>query len=199
MLLFAHAGITLGTAVVLAGTIGRHRTSKTTVSNPTGKTGQTTWIKTLGRYLDIRLLIVGSLLPDIIDKPVGQYILREAVSSGRIYCHTLLFLILITALGWYLYQHYHKTWMLVLSFGTLAHLVLDRMWEAPKTLLWPLFGFAFSREDLSHWILSLWEELLSDPALYVPELVGLAIVIWFVWALLSQRKIYAFFRYGRVP
>jgi hypothetical protein len=36
---------------------------------------------------DIRLLILGSLLPDLIDKPLGHIILPE--NNGRIFAHTL--------------------------------------------------------------------------------------------------------------
>ena len=39
---------------------------------------------------DLFLLVVGSLLPDIIDKPLGL-ILYHGFGNGRLYAHTLLF------------------------------------------------------------------------------------------------------------
>src|SRR3972149_396130 len=58
----------------------------------------TLWQRVLActRKLDYRLIVVAAMLPDIIDKPVGQVFFREFFSYGRIFAHTLLFLILIS-------------------------------------------------------------------------------------------------------
>jgi len=213
MLIFGHTGITLGAAVLLAGAVIGHRFPKAVVdeavgssphaspgtSNPSGGASpKMPWLTRLGSYVDIRLLLVGSLVPDIIDKPVGAYILKEAFSNGRIFSHTLLFLILITVAGWYLYQYHRQKWLLILSFGTFAHLVLDRMWETPQTLLWPLFGFAFPLVELTYWLPRLFQSLFTNPDVYIPELVGAAVIVWFIWTLLRGRKVYTFLRYGWV-
>ena len=210
MLLFGHTGITLGAATLLAGTLTDRRLAKIAKSEAaesssqeaiTGKTAashKASWFTSLGRYIDIRLLLVGSLLPDAIDKPVGQYFFRETLSNGRIYCHTLLFLLLIAVSGWYLYQRRRKIWLLILSFGTFTHLILDRMWENPRTLLWPLYGFFFQKVELAGWLLNRIRALFTDPEVYVPELVGAAVIAWFIWTLLRRRKVYAFLRYGQV-
>jgi inner membrane protein len=50
MLLFAHTGITLGTAKVMARAAGWRE-------------------KGLPALLDYRLVLIGSMLPDLIDKP----------------------------------------------------------------------------------------------------------------------------------
>ena len=49
--------------------------------------------------------MVGALLPDIIDKPVGLFFLREAFGHGRLFSHTLLFPTLVALVGFYLYLH----------------------------------------------------------------------------------------------
>ena len=82
MLVLGHAGITLGAATLVAGALK---------SSHSSQVGGISWFILLGRYIDIRLLLVGSLLPDIIDKPIGQYFLVETFSNGRIFSHTLLF------------------------------------------------------------------------------------------------------------
>jgi len=46
-------------------------------------------IRKLPELLDYRLVLVGSMLPDIIDKPLGGLVFREALESGRTYCHTV--------------------------------------------------------------------------------------------------------------
>lgn len=213
MLALGHAGITLGAAVLLAGTVTNSRcprTGPTEATEPTRASPQTSlaskrtpsqrasWLTSLGSYIDIRILLIGSLLPDIIDKPVGQLFFRDTFSNGRIFCHTLLFLVLITATGVWLYRRCRKTWLLVLSFGTFTHLIFDQMWLEPQTLLWPLYGFAFPRADITHWLQDMIHALLTEAEVYVPELVGAAILAWFVVAVLRRRRIYAFVRHGQV-
>ncbi len=197
MLVFGHAGITLGTAVILnIACRGRHASEE--VASNSHQNDKASWLTSLGRYVDIRLLMIGSLLPDIIDKPVGQWFFRETFSAGRIFSHTLLFLILITSFGIYLYRHYGKNWLLVLAFGTFTHLILDEMWLSPRTLFWPFFGFGFVRTDLTNWLPNIFHDLLTEPAAYVPELIGLVILLRFGLALLRRRKLFAFVRYGQV-
>ncbi len=211
MLIFGHAGITLGAAVMLNGALskgyslttrgdkvrdGLQPSPKMLPAQNRSSSGKVSWFTSLGNYVDIRLLLIGSLLPDIIDKSVGQFFLKDTFSNGRIFCHTLLFLILITLVGLYLYRSRGKTWLLVLSFGTFTHLIFDWMWLEPRTLLWPLYGFAFKKVDLTHWTQNILHALHTDPGVYVPELVGAAILIWFVLVLVRKRKVYAFIRNG---
>ena len=208
MLLFGHVGITLGVVGVIAGIANNRSRVEASASTKNPGTDDAIavktarhpafWLTALGGYLDIRFLLVGSLLPDIIDKPVGQYLFQETFSNGRIFCHTLIFVILIAASGWYLYRCYHRTWLLALASGTLSHLLLDRMWETPKTLLWPLFGLSFQRIDLTYWTSRLLHALLTDPGTYIPEIVGISVVLWFAWLLWRRRRIYAFLRHGYV-
>jgi len=188
MLLLGHAGITLGAATLLAGALkSSHSTQIRKVS----------WFASLSSYIDIRLLLIGSLLPDIIDKPVGQLFFRETFSQGRIFSHTLLFLVVITAVGFYLYKRHRRVWLLTLSAGTFMHLVLDEIWLVPGTLFWPLLGFTFGRIELTGWASNIFQALLSDPAVYIPEAIGLVILLWFGLVLVRQKKVGAFIKYGK--
>lgn len=213
MLIFGHAGITLGAAVLLNGAFSRSHSlptretkvkehlqtsSKLVPARNCASGSRTSWLTSLANHIDIRLLLLGSLLPDIIDKPIGQFFFRETFSNGRIFCHTLLFLILITLAGYYLYQSRGKLWLLVLSFGTFTHLIQDQMWLEPRTLLWPLFGFAFEKIDLTYWAQNILYTLRTDPGVYVPELVGAAILTWFVLALARRREVRTVIRNGQV-
>ena len=189
MLVLGHAGITLGAAALLAGAVKSRHSSQTS---------EVSWFTHLSSYVDIRLLLIGSLIPDIIDKPVGQYFFRETFSHGRIFSHTLLFLILITATGFFLYKSRRKVWLLTLASGTLMHLILDEMWCAPGTLFWPFLGFAFERVDLTNWVPNIFHALMSNPGVYVPEAVGLVILLWFGLALAGRKKIGVFIKYGKI-
>ncbi len=145
-------------------------------------------ITSVSRSINIRLLLIGSLLPDIFDKPIGQLFFVEYFSNGRIFGHTLLFLVLITIIGLFLYKSRNNTWLLVLSFGTFMHLILDAMWLTPQTLFWPLYGFTFERIDLSSWIQDIFGSLASNPLVYLPELAGFVLVAWFMWRQQQNRR-----------
>ncbi|MBA7704295.1 hypothetical protein ES703_113098 [subsurface metagenome] len=189
MLILGHAGITLGAATLIAGVVNSRQALKFT---------KISWFASLSHYVDIRLLLVGSLLPDIIDKPVGQYFFRETFNNGRIFSHTLLFLVLLSAVGFYLYKRHRQAWMLPLAAGTLMHLVLDEIWNAPATLFWPFMGFTFEKIELAGWVSNIFKALLSDPAVYIPEAVGLAILLWFGLILARRRQIGIFIKHGKV-
>ena len=45
--------------------------------------------------VDFRIVAVLAMLPDIIDKPLGHFVLGETLNNGRIYAHTLVFLVLV--------------------------------------------------------------------------------------------------------
>jgi len=204
MLFLGHAGITLGTALLLNSALAKgnaFRPRKVPELSPEKHPPQNqapphlvSWFATLRNRIDIRLLLIASLLPDIIDKPLGQLLFKETFSNGRIFCHTLLFLILLTSIGIYLQRKYGKNWFLVLAFGSFAHLIFDQIWQIPKTLFWPLFGFAFEKIDLSMWIRDILYALLNEPSAYVPEIAGGVVLVLYAWVLVRSRKTYALIR-----
>jgi len=102
-------------------------------------------IPKLRARIDLRFILVGSLLPDIIDKPIGHIIFAESIGYGRLFGHTLLFLLILTAMGMFMHGTGRDN-ALCLSFATFLHLIEDRMWELPKILFYPLYGF-----DLPHY------------------------------------------------
>jgi inner membrane protein len=189
MLFFGHIGITLGAATLAAHSVSGRKTDGTIKAS---------WFASLARYMDIRLLIIGSMLPDIIDKPLGLYIFKDTFNNGRIFAHTLLFLILITATGYILYKSRRHTWLLTIAAGSLIHLALDKMWEVPQTLFWPVLGFSFPQVELESYIQKLFQALLSSPYIYISEAIGLAVFIWFGIWLIYRKKVLAFIRHGKI-
>ena len=215
MFVFGHTTITLVAAVLLNVALTKSHALPTRANQleeqlhaspgtpppQNHSSGIVSWLASLADRIDIRLLLIGSLLPDIVDKPIGLFLFQNTFSNGTIFCHTLLFLIIITLVGLYLYHSRKKTWLLVLSFGTFTHLILDAMWQTPRTFLWPLYGLSFERYDLislSDWIEELFHTLLIFPAIGIPELVGAATIIWFFWLLVRRGNLYAFLRNARV-
>lgn len=122
MLLFGHVGVTLGIFFGLA-----------------------FFIPQLSSFIDPTYLVVGSLLPDLIDKPLGTIIFPSVIASGRTITHTLFFSVILFLTGLYLYFKIGDIKVLTLASGSIFHLLEDRMWKSPRTLLWPLIGWRFRK------------------------------------------------------
>jgi inner membrane protein len=149
----------------------------------------------LTRNIDVRWLMVGALLPDIMDKPLSLL----HFGSGRSIAHTLLFLLVFVTAGLFLFLWRKWKTVLVLAAGIFTHLILDSMWKEPNTLFWPFRGAHFSAGNPSAWI-SLWEKLITqNPAVYTGEIIGFVIVIWFGWWLWKRKQITVFIKKGYLP
>lgn len=214
-MIFGHPGITLAVAVLLEGTLfkkrpgasetcgvkGQFQPSNIDVSIQSSHRGITSWTVSLAKHIDIRLLLIGSILPDIVDKPIGLYFFKDTFSNGQIFGHTLLFFVVITLVGLALYLSLKKIWVLVLAFGTFTHLILDRMWQNPRTLLWPLYGSSFERYEIlsfARWVQDLFQTVSTSPVLSIPELTGITIIIWFIWLLVRRKKFCVFLKNGQL-
>lgn len=94
--------------------------------------------------MDLRFLVLGALIADLVDTPVGLA-LYPRFESVRLVGHTLaaaalamVFVLLRTRRG-----RPRKRWMPI-AIGMLLHLFLDAMWQDPETLWWPFLGLDFS-------------------------------------------------------
>ena len=95
------------------------------------------------KFIDYRLLAVGALLPDLIDKPLSWFILPGVLDGiTRNFGHTLLFSSLLLAI-WQLGSGRRLNFLLPLAIGSGLHLLLDGMFSLPTTLLWPFMGWNF--------------------------------------------------------
>lgn len=124
MLLFGHLGITLGIFFVLG-----------------------IFIPQLRNIINPRYLAIGAILPDLLDKPIGEVIFASTFANGRIIGHTLLFSLLLFLAGLYIYEKRKDIRVLSLSAGTFLHIFEDQMISDPRTFFWPLFGWNFPRDS----------------------------------------------------
>lgn len=146
-----------------------------------------------GRFagkVSLAFLALGAILPDIIDKPMGDLIYGTP-SMGRIYTHTMLFLIILAAAAFYA----KDIRLYSLAGGVMIHLGLDFMWKTPVTLFWPLLGnfpTAAHLDSMSYLQMLLLG--LKHPLVLIPEILGLAYLIFLVWEnrlfLISRAKEY---------
>ena len=127
-------------------------------------------------------IIAGSLLPDIIDKPLGRIIFAETIGSGRIYSHTLLFVTLLGLAGYYLYRQRQPN-LLIIAAASFCHLLEDSMWNSPVVLFWPLLGWKFPRDTISGNFIEYLMLILSRSytvaftEVLISEMIGLLIII----------------------
>jgi len=197
MLVLGHVGITFGTAVAAEALSPRFRSGwKRRTRRLLPVIAEAT--ASLRRHVDLRFLLAGSLLPDIIDKPVGLLLFPDLLGNGRIFCHTLLFPAAIVIAGIVLYRARGWTHALVLAYGSTMHLVLDGMWRTPATLLWPFAGPMPRGGVGEDWLAQIITTLLTNPAAYVPEIAGAILLAPLLWAVLRHGGVVRFLRSGDV-
>lgn len=141
--------------------------------------------------VDLAFLALGAILPDIIDKPLGDLIYGTP-NMGRIYAHTILFLLILTAAAFYT----RDIRLYSLAAGVMIHLGLDFMWNSPIILFWPLLGgfpMAAHLDSISYLQMLLLG--LRRPLVMIPEILGLAYLIFLGWekrlVLTAQARQYA--------
>ena len=144
--------------------------------------------------IDYRLVVIGSLLPDILDKPLFLFGPGELFPSGHAYGHTFLFNLLLLVCGSILFR-YKKPWLLVISLSSCIHLVLDRIWNNPVTLWWPLLG-PFAKGETAGWISDKIHVLTSNPSAYIPEIIGATVILLLGYRLLTRKNITNFIKTG---
>jgi hypothetical protein len=138
--------------------------------------------------------VLGALLPDLVDKPLGLFILGAQFANGRIFSHTLLAAGLILAIGALAYHRYRSPLLISVGVGVASHQVLDLMWQDRRSWLYPFYG-QFRPINTEGWFL---RELLLELQNPVEWVSGLLLLLLLV-ALLSPGRTKAFAaRYGRV-
>ncbi|HEX6145379.1 MAG TPA: metal-dependent hydrolase [Acidimicrobiia bacterium] len=151
--------------------------------------------------VDVRFLLTGAVLPDVVDLTLGTMVLAGTYSSGELWLHTLLAptvyatgVLLLTRRG-----RRRRAYM-ALGVGWLLHILLDGLWTDPEVLFWPFFGWEFPAGEAPFWPLA-WQRALADPWRWATELVGLGYLVW-LWlaaGLTGKGRRDALVRTGRIP
>ena len=142
--------------------------------------------------LDDRALIVGSMLPDIVDKPLALFLAPTLVGhSLRNYGHTLVFAVAILAVAIALVALTKRQWPLTLAWASAGHLVLDMMWFSHQILFWPFITSDFSPRYIHEW------GPHADPIYFGAEALGLIVICWIVFRLLRTRNFRTWLLTGR--
>jgi hypothetical protein len=132
---------------------------------------------TLGRRrIDYRFILLGALLPDLID---GVHAAIAGDGFVRWASHSLLTVIAVAVAIILGLKAERRLAVFGIAVGWLLHLVADAMWEAPKTFLWPAFGTEFDPASVEPYSWDLFLHPLDHAWLWVGEMAGLAILAWF--------------------
>ncbi|WP_319507391.1 metal-dependent hydrolase [uncultured Methanolobus sp.] len=175
MLPFAHIGITLAVFYIIAMAFPKIRP-----------------------HINYWYVIAGSMLPDIIDKIIGRVLFEDVFASGRIFAHTLLFVLVLGMAGYIFFYRKRGSRVLMLAGGCFVHLVLDSMWKTSVTLLWPLLGWQFQKgaEYGSFWqyLLVIYRNLgnidsLDVQSTLMTEILGIVLIMIFGLGYLRQKII----------
>jgi hypothetical protein len=122
--------------------------------------------------LDLRIIAIMAILPDIIDKTIGLVIFAETINNGRLFSHTLLFMLIFAIIYFVIIGS--KAWVYV--FPVLMHQLLDLSWQEPKTWFWPAYGWEFEfleKDVFQGWL----DKFINDPFIFSTEIIGLVILM----------------------
>lgn len=137
--------------------------------------------------VDVRFLILGAVLADLIDMPIGTVFLAHRFSTGELWFHSLLLpAVYMTAVLLLTRRGRRRRAYMALGVGWLFHLLLDGMWADAEVFLWPFFGWEVAMGEAPYWPLA-WERAMSDPWRWVMEVVGLAYLVW-LWVAVGLNK-----------
>lgn len=133
---------------------------------------------TLGRRrIDYRFILVGAILPDLLDGIVGPLFFEGP--SGRWIAHSLLAVIVMAVAIILLTRAERRLSLFGLAVGWLLHLVGDGMWQAAFTFFWPAFGNKFNAAPAEPYSWDLFTHPLDHLSTWGAEAAGLAVLAWF--------------------
>ncbi len=128
--------------------------------------------------VDVRFLLLGAILPDLIDLPIGTVLLADRYSTGELWFHSLTLAALYMAAVLLMTRRgRRRRAFMALGVGWLFHLLLDGMWTDPQVFFWPFFGWDIPPGEAPFWPLA-WERAMSDPWRWAKEAVGLGYLTW---------------------
>lgn len=137
--------------------------------------------------VDVRMLALGAILPNLVDKPIGTLLWADYFGADRLIGHSLLFptTIMIGALV-VTRRGRRRRAIMAVAIGAMLHLLLDGMWTSATTFFWPFFGWAFEPGLPDYW--GHLGEVFTPIAL-LKEALGLAYLVYLYRTLnLSDRN-----------
>ena len=192
MLLFGHVGLTVGVIKIFEKiVIGKNRTSS--------------------NFVDYRVVMVGAILPDIIDKPLIQLIYGLQFHSGHFIAHSFIFSGTLIAIGIFLLIINRTKNVFLLGICCLIHQLFDKLMLLPSILLSTGLGgtssitrnFEFIHRITSHiYRVAPYKEAVRnyffEPNVLISEIMGFIIVVYFIGKVYINKGFDKFLKYGEL-
>ena len=138
--------------------------------------------------IDYRLVLLGSLLPDLIDKPLAWFLLHDYLNgNGHTYGHTLLAALVVVLPGLLLAVRWRDPRFLAMGMAMLSHLAVDPTNHSLENLLWPLLGTEFPQVTL-----------LGSNMTVLTEAISAMMLLSAGYFLYSRNKLQQFIQEGRI-
>jgi hypothetical protein len=151
--------------------------------------------------MDLRWVVAGSVLPDVVDKPIGSILFHDTFGSHRLVAHALVFPVvaLFVVLGVTRRGSPARKALIAVVIGSLFHLVLDGAWADPEAFWWPALGIEFP-EIADSAFGPLVRGMVTDPWVWAQEALGATYLVY-LWArwIPQAGGPGAVLRTGRVP
>jgi membrane-bound metal-dependent hydrolase YbcI (DUF457 family) len=96
--------------------------------------------------VDYRAVAVGSLLPDLIDKPLNWFVLRGSDLGGHHIGHSIVFSLALLVVGLVASTRGDNR-LFLLACGAITHVLFDSMTHVPWSLLYPVVKLEVPRSD----------------------------------------------------
>jgi hypothetical protein len=131
--------------------------------------------------MDLRWVMAGSLLPDLIDKPIGAVLFTGTFQAHRLFAHAVAFPVILFLVVVAVARRGSRLrkGLLGLVIGSLFHLVLDAAWVSTEAFWWPLFGWWFPVQEPAS-LGPLLAEMVSDPLVWAGEVAG-TLYLGYLW------------------
>lgn len=156
--------------------------------------------KWFNKNIDYRVVIISSIAADLIDKPLGLWLIPDFVSyNTRSVGHSLLFCLALFLLCVF----FRKTWrqnMVIVAAMNISHLIFDQMWMQREISLWPLYGWEFPIIDsttFSNYSENVINNLYNFYK-YPWEVIGMIIIAMFIIRMIFKGNIISFLQHGKI-
>tara|TARA_B110000008_G_C16933814_1_gene549783 strand:- start:1200 stop:1667 length:468 start_codon:yes stop_codon:yes gene_type:complete len=143
------------------------------------------WFTFRDPVMDHRLIIVGALLPDLIDSVKG----KQWIAHTLLFPVGILFIVMLITIG----RRASRRRLLALPIGLFWHLIFDASWTNPNIFWWPVAGVSFGDSGI----------LLAEGSLgkiILLELSGVLSLMWLFkrFGLSDSQRRKKFVRTGRI-
>jgi len=148
--------------------------------------------------IDYRTLIVASLLPDLIDKPLAGLLAGSYEYESRSFGHSFAFLGCVGLLMAILWLWNRSLWVFPVFLGVLFHDALDVMWLHPDVFFWPIAGWQFPKA-----VNEAWQGFVQMGGYKIKQLdfldnISVLVLLYFFMRIALGGKIIDFFRKGKL-